>query len=550
MNYLPTDFIAQSPDWAFADFEQRVWQIVSELQRREIRAVALWFEDGAKLACTLLACWHANVRTLFLPNFTPESIQWAQAQADLWLVDTPVSIESAVCFDEFASNLKNIAPIRPLDQFFPETEFLLKTSGSTGNPKTIVKTAEQLWKNARVCADTFGFKPDNQISAVCTVSIQHLYGLICQIMMPIALGWKIERKQQFYPENVALVCKQAKKAVLISSPTMLANIDWQRLDFPNLQGIVSAGGLLSAQTADAVKTALGFPVIDFYGSTEAGAIAYRQLSTLWKPMPTAKIGVDERSALWIEADWLVGREQSEDVVALSEGGFEILGRADRIIKLGDKRISLAGIEQNLLVSTLVSDCYIGQHPEKQRLACWLALNDKGIEIFREQGRKAVVDTLKAHLAENQEKSEIPRFWRFTDKLSRNSQSKISRLEFEAVCLQEQTDPIWYSEERSENWQIFVGKVPLDLVYFKGHFANFPLVPGVVEVHWVMDKINAFFGKEKVVQRIDNLKFQKFLRPNDEMELTLKWDEAKKRMGFQLKTGNETCASGLVIFADE
>ncbi|BFU60917.1 AMP-binding protein [Rodentibacter sp. JRC1] len=554
MNYLPTDLIAQSPDWAFADFEQRVWQIVNELQRREIQAVALWFEDGAKLACTLLACWHANVRTLLLPNFTSESILWTAGQAELWLTDTPINIvssgiKSAVCFfDEFALNGQYTLPNRPLDQFSSDSAFLLKTSGSTGTPKTIVKTAAQLWRNAQICADTFGFKSGNQVRSVCTVSIQHLYGLICQIMMPLVLGWQIERKQQFYPEDVALACKRAKKSVLISSPTMLASIDWQRLAFPNLQGIVSAGGLLSGQIAQAINTTLGFPVTDFYGSTEAGAIAYRRGSTLWQAMPTATIGVDERSALWIEADWVSGREQSEDIIKLSENCFEMLGRADRIIKLGDKRLSLAGIEQGLMTNPLVCDCYIGQHPEKQRLACWLALSEQGIELFREQGRKAVIEALKTHLAKNQEKTAIPRFWRFSDTLPRNSQSKISRLAFEATCRQEQRDPIWHNQEKSENLQVFQGKVPLDLVYFKGHFANFPLVPGVVELQWISDKINEFFQHSQTITRIDNLKFQKFLRPNDEMELTLDWEAPKQRMKFQLKTDGEPCSSGLVILA--
>ncbi|WP_262363939.1 ApeI family dehydratase [Histophilus somni] len=109
------------------------------------------------------------------------------------------------------------------------------------------------------------------------------------------------------------------------------------------------------------------------------------------------------------------------------------------------------------------------------------------------------------------------------------------------------NPIWLSETQEENLQIFRAKVPLDLCYFKGHFANFPLVPGVVELQWVKEKIDAYFGKEMQMNRIDNLKFQKFLRPNDEFELTLKWEEGKNRMGFQLKTEGEMCASGLVIF---
>lgn len=65
----------------------------------------------------------------------------------------------------------------------------------------------------------------------------------------------------------------------------------------------------------------------------------------------------------------------------------------------------------------------------------------------------------------------------------------------------------------------------------------------------MDKIHVYFGKEKNVARFDNLKFQKFLRPNDKLELRLKWEDAKNRMAFQLKTDGEMCGSGLVVFGE-
>lgn len=433
-------YIAQNPAWTYADFEQRVWQIAHQFEQQGTQTVALWFEDGAKLACTLLACWHANVRTLFLPNFTEESLAWANLLADFWLTDTDLPTLSAEHFDTFGLtvDLQKINQTRPLSAFNPNTEFLLKTSGSTGVPKTITKTAGQLWQNAEVCAKAFGFEAGNQTVAVCTVSIQHLYGLICQIMMPIVLGWQIERKQLFFPENVSQACQRAEKSVLISSPTMLSSIDWQRLPFSSLKGIVSAGGMLPDDVAQNIQRQLGIPVTDFYGTTEAGAIAVKQGETYWQPMAGAKIGTDERSALWIEAPWFEGREQTEDVITFHGTQFEMHGRADRILKLGDKRISLVSIEHTLLQHECVADCYVGKHPDFERLVAWVALSEKGLLQYQAD-RKTLVQTLKQHLAHSQEKIALPRFWRFADKLPRNSQSKISKIEFEAICRSEEWD---------------------------------------------------------------------------------------------------------------
>ena len=72
------------------------------------------------------------------------------------------------------------------------------------------------------------------------------------------------------------------------------------------------------------------------------------------------------------------------------------------------------------------------------------------------------------------------------------------------------------------------------------------MPGVVELQWVMDQIPHLLGRDIVVERIDNLKFQQFLRPNDRLDLSLQWDAMKNRVAFQLKSNDKMCGSGLII----
>lgn len=158
--YAPTDLIALAPVWCYSDFEQKAYQVSAEFQHRHIRAVAVWFEDGAKLACTLLAAWHAKVRVLFPPNVTPESVAWVSAHADLWLTDVEIHSSLAACFDDFGAqqSCQKYAENRPLFDYDNQTEIWLKTSGSTGEAKTIIKTAEQMWLGAEVLAEALPFK--------------------------------------------------------------------------------------------------------------------------------------------------------------------------------------------------------------------------------------------------------------------------------------------------------------------------------------------------------------------------------------------------------
>lgn len=550
--YLPDSLIAQSPAWYYADFERRALQISSYLQQQQIQAISIWLEDGAKLACTLLAAWHANVKVLFVPNSTEESFEWAAQHSQLLLADNPITQANAVQFDCFALDvdLQKITQNRPLVDRHNQTEIWLKTSGSSGEAKTIIKTAEEMWLSAEVLANQLPFPAKNTITAISSVSIQHIYGLTVHIMMALVQGWQIGRKQLFFPECICAESKKAEQAVLVSSPAMLSRMNWLQLSLPNVVGVISSGGALAESDSNQIREQLKQPVIEIYGSTETGPIAIRQDVGLWQTLPLSQIGTDENGALWLEAKWARERQQTADAVDIYPNGFALLGRIDRIVKIGDKRTSLVSVEQALVRNELVDDCYIAKHPIEQRLAAWVGLSEQGIALFRNQGRKAVIDQLRQWLSQTQEKTAIPRFWRFTDKLPRNSQSKISRLEFEHICTHPQTDPIWLSKEQNEDMQILRGKVPLDLTYFKGHFANFPLVPGVIELQWVIEQINSYFDKEMRIERVDNLKFQKFLRPNDDIELTLKWDETKNRMGFQLKTDNEMCGSGLVVLHNE
>ena len=387
------------------------------------------------------------------------------------------------------------------------------------------------------------------MTAISTVSIQHIYGLTVHIMMSLVNGWQIGRKQQFYPECMLAEARNTEQTVIVSSPAMLTRIDWFNTTMPkNIVGVISSGGALPEETSEQMRYLLQQPVIEIYGSTETGPIAIRDDIHLWQTLLNSRLGCNEDGALWIEGCWLSTREQTADVVEFLDGGFRLLGRSDRIVKIGDKRTSLAGIETKLNQHAWVEDCYIAQHPEQPRLAAWVGLNAQGIDILRENGRRYLIDQLKVYLAETQDKTAIPRFWRFTDKLPRNSQSKINKLEFNRTCIEPQREPIWLTEKQTERHYQATGKVPLDLLYLKDHFANFPLVPGAIELQWISDKIKALVAQDVEFSRLDKLKFQKFLRPNDRFSLELNVAEKRDKVTFQLKVENDMCCSGVAVLS--
>lgn len=404
----------------------RSQQIRQQLEQDRIQHVALWLDDALDFACALFACFNAKATVLLPPNILAENQQWITENADL-LLDSNT-------FSDYGISQK-IDKIHPLVDRQSQSELCLKTSGSSGKAKIIRKTAQQMWAEAQALARTLPFEKGEDTLLLGSVSVQHLYGLTFRIFLAAEMNWEIGRTQLQYPEYLIAASRRAPKAIWVSSPALLThlNLENPELAKANIVGVISSGGSLPETVASQIRTQLAKPLVEIYGSTETGIIAHRLNCGLWQPFPNSEIGCNAQGALWVNSPWLAEREQTADAVELTSGGFRLLGRIDRIVKLGDKRVSLAKIEQDLFTHPAVKDCYLALHPTQQRPVAWLALTAEGRKIYQTQGRKTLIAQLRQHLADTHEKFALPRFWRFSAKLPRNSQAKISRADFERIC---------------------------------------------------------------------------------------------------------------------
>ena len=550
--------IAANPAWTRADFQRAVFYLSGRLKAQNVVTAALWFEDAALFACAVLAAWHAGARVLLPPNLARENVEWGDT-ADIWLTDTPLDKAFARRSDRhllwdvsvFVQQIPTDFPL-PNDWQIPaEAKACLKTSGSSGGAQIIEKTAAQMEAEALALAASVPFQQDS-LAVIGSVSPQHMYGFTFRFALALTMGWTIDRLQNVYPETLLAAAAAYPQSVWIASPAVLNRLgearNWQALQ-GRVAGIVSAGGVLPEATADLLEQHAVRP-FEIYGSTETGVIASRWLGRAWQPFAAVAVGQSEDGALWAESPWTAGRFQTADLIERQAEGFLLLGRRDRIIKFEDKRVSLNQIENDLLAHEWVADAFCAPHPQHKRVAVWAALNAAGIEALREKGRAQVASALKTHLAATQDTVALPRYWRFAAELPRNAQSKITAADFQTAFTQAQTAPEW-RECLSETPSVyrFEGRVPLDLAYFGGHFANFPLVPGVIELQWVRDLAARFDWGRRSIVRVENLKYQQFVRPNDTVSAELKYDAEKGKLTFKLENGEAACASGRIVFGE-
>jgi 3-hydroxymyristoyl/3-hydroxydecanoyl-(acyl carrier protein) dehydratase len=83
---------------------------------------------------------------------------------------------------------------------------------------------------------------------------------------------------------------------------------------------------------------------------------------------------------------------------------------------------------------------------------------------------------------------------------------------------------------------------------EGHFPGFPIVPAVVQIHWVMEAAERLCGRALVVSRFDALKFRDVIRPGQTVRVTVDLSTTGDAAEFRIEGGDAPLASGRCVFA--
>ncbi|WP_350447179.1 AMP-binding protein [Pseudomonas solani] len=520
-----------------ATLAQRALRLAGAFQARGIQRVALYLEDGAELATALLAAWRAGIEVLLPADAQAQTRKRLGEHCDLWL-----------------DNLDGLdaEPLAPATLDLDACRLVLCTSGSSGEAKLIDKTLRQLANEVEALEALWG---GDLVGAtlVASVSAQHIYGLLFRVLWPLCAGRPFVRRAQPFAEDMQQASLEAGDFAWVASPALLKRMG-DNLDWPALGGVrrvFSSGGALPADAAAELQQRLGQWPTEIYGSSETGGIAWRQGGALWQPFAGVELGRDEEGALHLASPYLPAghREQTADAVRIdADGRFELLGRLDRIVKLEEKRISLPMLEQALGEHPWVAEARLGVVQEGRAfLGALVALSAEGIHALRNQGRRAVTETLRRHLAGHCEAIALPRRWRLLRQLPWSSQGKLPQALVETLVKAPRpktVEPL-ASREADGEWQLEL-EVPLDLAHFSGHFPRTPVLPGVVQIDWAQQLARQLMDLPPRFAGMEVLKFQQLVRPGDRLQLSLRFDADKGKLYFAFRNGEAACSSGRIL----
>ncbi|WP_082890288.1 AMP-binding protein [Halotalea alkalilenta] len=520
---LPWRRVAPSP----AELAIEHWVGTAELLRRSA-AWRAWLDgrpggrwllhqpDPLEFTAALLALWESG-RIAVLPGDSTEATRGRLHGAlDGVLPRTPPAEVTAA------------VPVKAISPSSIAVE--IHTSGSTGEPEWMPKRFDQLDAELEALAAWLG---DERWAVISQVSHQHLFGLTLGILLPLCLGAPFSGGTSRYPEILAMRLGQltdtALAALVVSSPSQLSRLpswsDWPR---GGRRCLISAGAPLSAETARSAAQLLDAEMLDLYGSSETGVIASRRPleNPLWRPFEGVECRL-ESSRLLLRSPFLADPTEwweQPDEIRSQPDGFHLLKRRDRILKVAGKRVSLDTLDISLRRDQRVLDARcvpIGN--TDGRLGAIVVLGEEHLPHRRGERRALTSQLRQRLLGQGIEAVAIPRYWRFVERLPLNLQGKLDQGAIARLFadLDDHYRPRWLGCDALAAGRCTITlEVPERLAQLRGHFEDCPIVPGVALVDWAASLGEECFGPLGRFTALEQLKFQRPLRPGMRFRLEL------------------------------
>jgi acyl-coenzyme A synthetase/AMP-(fatty) acid ligase len=516
---------------------------------------ALYFEGTADFAAALFGAWHAGKHVVLPGDTRTETLAALRGHADGWAGELPGGLMPAPGTTPGAGE----ADWLPLSTH--DTWVTLFTSGSTGEPGAIDKRLAQLDAEVHTLQQAFGARLPADVRVLSTVSHQHIYGLLFTVLWPLAAGRPMPGARLAFHEELVRACADdARPAVLVSSPAHLKRmpdaLDWP-VTRPVLQAVFSSGGPLPPEAAADALRHTGRSPIEVFGSSETGGIAWRQRAVQadrWTALPGIAWRLQDgflavRSPHLADDDWYVCADRA---LPAGDDSFVLAGRADRIVKIEEKRVSLTQIEQRLAASPLVREARVVmvELDVGTRVAAAVVPGDAGQALLDTHGRAALTAALRAQLADAVDPVALPRRWAFVPALPCNAQGKTTEAMLRDLFRRTVPAAHWLDAEANSATSATAAlEVTDDLAIFDGHFPDTPIVPGVAQVDWVMALApqRLPIPPRERFARLDTLKFQAVIQPGTTVRMALTWQPDALALGFRLTSDTGPHASGKIVF---
>ena len=318
---------------------------------------------------------------------------------------------------------------------------LKTTPASTGVPRAVAFTQEQLAADAENIVTTMGLRPDWPNLGV--ISPAYSYGFSSLVLPLLLHGIPLYLVPS--PLPVALRCAAHAHWNLTVAAVPALWHAWHKAGaiLSNVRLAISAGAPLPLTLERAVFAEHGVKIHNFYGSTECGGIAYdatltprENESSVGRPLKNVSVETGENGALlvrsravgetyWPEPEPALGGGvfRTCDLAEIKDGEILLRGRTDDHINVAGRKVSPTIIEQALREHAAVAECVVFGVPSSSADRMDLIVACVATD------RPSTKNELKQFLLQKLPGWQVPREWWFVESISSNGAGKPTRAQW-------------------------------------------------------------------------------------------------------------------------
>ena len=302
--------IEEASRWTFADLSDESSRIAA-LIKQKVKGdmVGVLLLNSQKYLATMLGIWKAGKTGVPLNYLLPPS--------DLAFIIKDSGMSGLVSSQSFNQALAAIKPLfgdRGVVLMADDPAFLstlpesvgsdyrdpalnLYTSGTTGRPKGVILTHDNLIANVESCQQAGLF--DYRDGFLCLLPFFHTYAITGTFLLPLLSGSRMVLVDRFHPIKVLGLIQEHKVSVFLAIPSMYrvlaiteGNFDVSSVRFP-----ISGGEPLPAVIAESFEKRFNVPIYEGYGQTEASPVVTlnvpgcRKLGTIGRALPAVEVAI-------------------------------------------------------------------------------------------------------------------------------------------------------------------------------------------------------------------------------------------------------------------
>ncbi|MBR6412547.1 MAG: acyl-CoA synthetase [Alphaproteobacteria bacterium] len=551
-SYDFSPFILGDNKISFQKFQSDVQKYAAIFQKVDKSSVILYIPDDLYLFyCCFMALLHAGKDVVLPASMGPKIVEELSNLSLPFITNQDINVPT---INPNRLLLGEKAPLNPIH----DTYISFFTSGSTGKPKQIRKNFDTLVAEVQLHSQMQKSVIAQNPTLIATIMPNHMYGMLWRFLFPLCNFLTQDLDTVISPEEIQNKQKLYPHILLATTPTFMNELTSYAGQYnfsKNCLAIYSSGSLLSLDTSRKMLDLFGVSPFEVFGSTETGGVSYRQQMNgeKWHIFPSVQIQQNDQSCIRVNSPFCFQNPYDMQDLIRWEGGsdFILLGRNDRVVKIAENKVDLNEMEERLSAHPFVRDVYLLslENGKNLTLGALICLNDTGIEQLKSNGKLPLVQDIKKHLSAWYDKNLLPKKFRFVHQIPKNQQGKILKQEIIGFFDSNVSEPVIENLKFDKN-QLSADLIFLkEAIYFQGHFPRYPILPGVIQLHFVFYFLKHYFHLNPIHYCIQKLKFTNLILPD--VRVHFQMDKiGQGEYSFSYQSGDKLYSTAKVKIGDD